>query len=618
MSNFGFYLKQLTLRGAGLQDASIDFDDGLNVVTGPSDTGKTFISQCIDFMFGGSNPPEEIPEAEGYDEIFLSLVSRNDNRTHVLSRGRRGGAFALNSAGREEVILSATHDPNSENTISHFLLRLTGTAGKLIRTNARGKTRQVSFRDIARLVVIDEETVITRRSPILTGQFTTSTVEKGVFRLLLTGVDDSAIREEPNRQIAKQRESAKYEVIDKVRENLLSRIKSMGVEGTSDALRDQLAKSDTYLAELNTELSRSQQSATNLENSRRARWFELHRVESRIAVIEQLQARFVLLDEQYTSDLRLLETITEVGFRLDQLQENRCPVCGAPPEHHAADFHSDNATPATVATASRAEAERTRELKTDLVKTLNDNERELSSLRLNLISLRNSLSDIGKELDLEAKPRLQEIIQQIQESQERRAALLRVIELYEQLVELDELSDVEKSEVSTASHGAAPSVSVGEAEQFSQEVENLLREWKFPGLDRVVFSEVDQDVVISGRKRGGRGKGVRAITHSAFSIALANYCANRGMPHPSTLTIDSPLVVYREPDDDEGEFSTDVKDMFYRTLATSDLAVQVIILENDIPPDDVDAVANVIKFTGSSVGRRGFIPARQDELDTGV
>ena len=612
MSTYGFYLTQVTLSGTGLPDASVSLKDGLNVITGPSDTGKTFIAQCIDFMFGGSKPPEAIPEAEGYDQVRLSLVSRSDNVVHTLSRGFRGGAVTLNSPEKGEIILSATHDPDSQDTVSYFLLQLTGIAGKMVRTNARGKTRQVSFRDIARLIVVDEETIITKRSPVLTGQYITSTVEKNVFRLMLTGVDDSTVREEPDRRLARKKETEKNEVIEKVRESLISRIKLIGVDGTRHALRDQIDKADDYLKELNAELVVWQQSATTLEVSRRETWNELRRVESRVVVIEQLQARFVLLDQQYTSDLRRLESIAEVGFRLDQLQESRCPVCGALPEHHATEFHSENSTPASVATASRAEAERIRKLKADLVGTLNDNTLELASLQSRLNGLRKSLRDIGEQLDREARPRLQDAILQLKEGQDRRATLLRVIEFHDQIIELDQLADGDDGTLPRTTSGAATAVSVGEAEQFSQEVEALLRAWKFPGLDRVVFSEDDQDVVISGRKRAGHGKGVRAITHSAFSIALADYCLNRDMPHPLTVTIDSPLVVYREPDDDEGEFSTEVKDMFYRSLATRDLAVQVIIFENDIPPDDIDGAANIIKFTGGNTGRRGFIPPKRD------
>jgi hypothetical protein len=61
-----------------------------------------------------------------------------------------------------------------------------------VRTNERGTTRPLSFRDIARLVIIDEETVIKEDSPVLSGQVIHKTVESGVFRLLLTGTDDSS------------------------------------------------------------------------------------------------------------------------------------------------------------------------------------------------------------------------------------------------------------------------------------------------------------------------------------------------------------------------------------------------------------------------------------------
>lgn len=148
-----------------------------------------------------------------------------------------------------------------------------------------------------------------------------------------------------------------------------------------------------------------------------------------------------------------------------------------------------------------------------------------------------------------------------------------------------------------------------EAEVFSKEVESLLRDWHFPGLDRVTFSEGDQDIVISGRMRASHGKGVRAIAHAAFNLALLKYCLKREMPHPGFVLIDSPLVVYREPDTDEGGFSPDVKEAFYRSIAEEFQTAQVIIFENDDPPLDMENEANLIRFTGADNGRYGFIPA---------
>ncbi|MNR59406.1 hypothetical protein D3C85_1806600 [compost metagenome] len=82
------------------------------------------------------------------------------------------------------------------------------------------------------------------------------------------------------------------------------------------------------------------------------------------------------------------------------------------------------------------------------------------------------------------------------------------------------------------------------------------------------------------------------------------------MPHPGFVLIDSPLVVYREPDTNEGGFSHDVKDAFYRSIAEDLHSAQVIIFENEDPPVDLDNKATVIKFTGTSHGRQGFIPKK--------
>ncbi len=63
MSHIGFVITRLALTGPNRADAELLFRRGLNVVTGPSDTGKTFAFQCIDFMLGASTPPKAIREA---------------------------------------------------------------------------------------------------------------------------------------------------------------------------------------------------------------------------------------------------------------------------------------------------------------------------------------------------------------------------------------------------------------------------------------------------------------------------------------------------------------------------------------------------------------------------
>ena len=154
----------------------------------------------------------------------------------------------------------------------------------------------------------------------------------------------------------------------------------------------------------------------------------------------------------------------------------------------------------------------------------------------------------------------------------------------------------------------SPKVSSGEADAFAKVAERLLEEWQFPEAGRVTFSEQDQDLVIEGRHRASFGKGVLALTHAAFSLALLRFCLDSDLPTPGLAVIDSPLVVYREPDPEEGAFPSGVKDNFYRSIARSFGDAQVFIFENETPPDDLGAEANIVKFTKSTSGRYGFIP----------
>ena len=91
------------------------------------------------------------------------------------------------------------------------------------------------------------------------------------------------------------------------------------------------------------------------------------------------------------------------------------------------------------------------------------------------------------------------------------------------------------------------------APRILKTVEKILNEWHFPDATDVYFDEGKRDVVIGGRLRGSRGAGLCAITYSAFTIALFEFCRSRNMPHPGFVILDSPLIAYKEPKaDDEG------------------------------------------------------------------
>ena len=609
MAITGFQIRSLSLLGNGVPNAEVRFSEGLNVVSGPSDTGKTFIVQCIDYMFGGKDVPKPIPESEQYETIRLALNFSEDGDEVVLERSIRGGDFKLIRSGKADKTLSAKHSADDKNSVSQYLLGLSGLTGKKVRKNKQGVTREVSFRDLARLVLVDEETVISETSPILTGQYINATAESAVFRLLLTGIDDGSLISSEDPKVAKGRQAGKVEMLDLLLNQTKVRMAEMQLPGDIQTWQAKLTQVESLYEAAQKELAVEQQNAALMEGKRREELNGLRQLESRSGVLRELQRRFSLLEQQYLSDLRRLESIAEAGSRLGQMKEERCPVCGATAEHQEHEHQKAEAAPEDVAQSCLAEAAKIRSLISDLQLTRTDNDKELVRLHDQCEQTKERIRVVATQLTEMLKPRIEAALLELRESQAMRDSYRRAVELNASANELQGLmAELEGQMPKKGTELESARVHTDEAEAFSKEVESLLRNWHFPGLDRVTFSEGDQDIVISGRMRASHGKGVRAIAHAAFNLALLKYCLKREMPHPGFVLIDSPLVVYREPDTDERGFSHDVKEAFYRSVAEEFKAAQVIIFENDDPPLDMANAANLIRFTGADNGRYGFIP----------
>ena len=126
----------------------------------------------------------------------------------------------------------------------------------------------LSFRDIAKLILVDEVSVISDRSPIFTGHHTPRTVESSVFRFLLTEIDDSSVIAQEDHKIAKGRSEGKAEVIEDLLGKARAQIPNYKVDD-EPGLRQQLARLDASLEEVSQALVAEQQSVTALEDVRR-------------------------------------------------------------------------------------------------------------------------------------------------------------------------------------------------------------------------------------------------------------------------------------------------------------------------------------------------------------
>jgi hypothetical protein len=89
-------------------------------------------------------------------------------------------------------------------------------------------------------------------------------------------------------------------------------------------------------------------------------------------------------------------------------------------------------------------------------------------------------------------------------------------------------------------------------------------------------------------------------------------CRSLDLRHPGLVALDSPLVTFRDSDAND-ELLTDtqtkiaVRDAFYRDLVKCPKDCQIIIMENEDPPDDLVESISYHHFSRlPSLGRRGF------------
>lgn len=611
-------LRHLAYTGQNRATAEIDFGPGLNVIYGASETGKSFILESIDFMLGGGEDLRDIPERVGYDRVWLGFESP-EGKPYTLERAVVGGKYSLFEGlhkalpvGINPVILNGKHNPQRSNNVSMFLLSLLGLSDKRIQKNARGETNSLSFRNLAHLCVVPEGDIQKRGSPIETGDYLTRTPEMSVFKLLVTGVDDSAIQPIDEDRTRVTSRAAKTEIIDELIGGYKDKLTSIvGEEDDVTELEDQLSKLEDTLEVEKTSLQQLEFELREIAARRRLFRIAIDDADERRAEIEELLARFDLLSLSYQSDLRRLAGLREAGSLLGALAPGRCPVCGAMPEHQNPKGDDCDGNIEVVVAAADAETSKIQLLAKELFETVEQLNSEIAELESSKPGLQLQLTATDAELS-RITPTLEGRRATYSEITEKRTSVNTALSLFQLVAGLEQRKaefEKEVSEPQTAQSQPASGLSESVLDRFSEHIRLLLRAWNFPETERVHFDRSAKDFVISGKPRGSRGKGMRAITHSAFNVSLLEFTRDNDLPHPGFVVLDTPLLAYREPEHDEDDLSgTDIRDRFYEYLSKQDDR-QVIILENDTPSKAALSRSQTTFFTKNDhLERYGLFP----------
>ncbi|MFI7856728.1 hypothetical protein ACIF8Z_06950 [Pseudomonas promysalinigenes] len=606
-------LRRIVLRGQGVPDASIVFEAGGNIVAGESDTGKSYLLGCLDYIFGADEMKKRIPEAEPYSNLYVQFENKAGDIL-TLERHLSGGDLASHTCAVKDI--QGPGDPlkpkrtgkNKARDVTEVLFKFAGLNEAVLRKNDRGEVQRLTIRQYLPVFLVDEIAIIDERSPVLGKSGYGETSRKRMFAHMLTGKDDTSVVAAEKSEIAQAKLNAQLGLIAGLLEPIEYRMQQSPL-----ADEDSIEKVEFAIAQLSASHSEITGERARLQAERTEKTITLNRAKSQVVAADELLARYHLLEDRYDSDLQRLDFVTEGAHFFDGLQEVTCPLCEQPmTSDHA---HARQQSVKAIYESAKAEASKIIGQRGDLALAI----KSLENIRSTRLS---EVTSSDKALALTDQKIMEVISPALRESSERLEVLVaRRVELERQKADEDQASTLRliraklermfDDEPGKISWEELPSTAL---RALCREIEVVLKEWEWKGEGRVEFDQKEFDIIVDGQSRQSHGKGVRAVLHTAFTIALLRFCKINNLPHPGVIVIDSPLTSYKKGKPGgakDGPIDAGMELAFWRSLKAIDPGIQVIVVENKEPPAEV---ANDLTYhwfagdTGAPTDRKGFIP----------
>ena len=600
-------IKKLEVKGTDKQTALVDFDIGLNVIAGASDTGKSYITKCFQFIFGTETPPKAIKQAKGYTHLVVSFETKNGERFALSRELKEKADIVCTEIDNDnlETILKPTHKgtPN----LSEFFMSKFGLDNKILAKGLESMNYvSLTLRIFERILLVDEARIISENSPFGKGQNTERTIERSFIKTLLTGEDDADIQETKKNKLSKESLKKKLGNLEEFIEKFFP-----SDEDSQKSLKQmdkELDKFEVAYNQAEKELNALIQSNNFVVREREQLKKKADLVGRKLADDTALLGRFKMLEKKYISDRERLEANTESATYMEQHRIANCPLCGSKiDQDDEIDIDVIEKANSSEILKIDAHLEDLRSTQSDVKKSLELNKDQFSSIMEKISDLDRELGgSIGGKVK-ENRKILNDLDAARSEFRKERDSEIKRQEIFEEIgrlqAEYDEIRDTYQIDDFSK-----------EAYQLSKKIAAILMRWDFPNGNKAAFDLDARDIVIGGKPRSHFGKGYRAICFSAILIGLMEYLYSKGR-HPGFIILDSPLTTYRkqdeslETDKEEVYLANNLIYAFYRDLCDFYKNKQIIVLDNQEPHEDLYPSMNYIHFSGNEdVGRYGFFP----------
>ena len=381
-----FMIEQLRVFGYGKEDGVIKFTDGLNLIQGRSNTGKTWILKSIYYLFGSDKRPYS--PLTGYTDIEGIFVTRRYGKITIT---RELGKQVVKVNSENDEIENGEYATNYQNKFPRYLndlwLRIIGLDETIeVPKSARYARERMSWVNIANVFFVDEDEIDESKSIILKdSRYETSLISSLYF--LLTGDYKKGIQEITKPEVAKANTKA---ILNYINEQIASFTKKR-VDYTRQLERFPDIDVERQMRELSKHIRKVQEDIKDLIEENTSIVEQLTEYQQEDANCGVLLDRYESLVSQYKADLQRLDFISKGEAIVKKLPPNGiCPFCGGK-------FHQD--ANGDYSSAIDAEIKRIASELAVIAATEKSLADEQKSLRQRIKELHTRRTEIYKSLD---------------------------------------------------------------------------------------------------------------------------------------------------------------------------------------------------------------------------
>lgn len=602
-----FMIKKLRVFGTGKIDGVVEFTDGLNIIQGRSNTGKTWILRCINYLFGSDKKP--YTAATGYTDIEgIFVTERYGEITMTRKLDDQIVTIVSDNEAVENGEYSTDYRKKNVRYLNDLWLRILGLDETIeVPKNAYYSRERMSWRNVAGVFYVDEDEISKSTSIVVKGNNYEDTPLLSSLLFLLTGDYKKNVAEILNPAKAAVRREGILEYIEERTNALkqqrvsyimqLEELSGVDIEAETQALTDHIQD--------------VQQDINELVEENKAIAQLLSEYAQRDANCRILLGRYESLISQYKADLQRLDFISKGEKAVQGLPPNNvCPFCGGEvhPDEDDSYMEAINAEikriaselTVIIATVKSVQEEQTDiqssieglELRrTEINQTLAERNRTIQDYRAGLqryrdyTTIQNGIDFVNNQLAILGEKRVSEM------NPEKNPPLYHPKKIFEEEIGTD----------------------------FTTLLNNILKEcnYRLGGYANWDFSSFD--ILVDGEpKSDDQGQGYRSFLNSVVAMMLYEYF-NKDDTHikPGFLIIDTPLLGLDE--DIEGLDKDTIRNGLYEYFLNHQGSGQMIIVDNLNAVPNIDFETRGINVVTYHKNERdghiyGFMPSWRKDI----